>query len=230
MSRILAWPVILAALSFGGCSSGPEETSEPAAPVEAAPAPEASAGRCSKCHSEVLDGHLCGKTMPCRLCAREAGMGHRHRLVWRCTPCGQTYSASHVCQDARACPTCRPDGVRIRPARACQICDVLLLALDVVPATTYCSTCNLEVARGHIHGKTKYCGDCEREAGEGHLHQATRLCVDCESEVAPDHEHGVTAFCRSCGRDQGLDHVHGRTEWCLKCKAEKEPPHTVHTP
>ena len=233
--KLFAFVSALAAAVLAGCSSGPEEapakTEEGAQAAPVAPAPvEVAEGTCPKCHSIVYDGHLCGKTRPCRMCLREAGAGHRHSLVWGCGPCNRTYTATHVCNDARTCPTCRIAGPRRMPPRACTGCGGVLSAYNSLPATTYCAECNLETGEGHLHGKTRYCATCEREAGANHVHNATRMCVECGSEVAPDHQHGITAYCKSCGLDQGLDHQHGRTVWCMKCKGEKVDPHTVHIP
>jgi len=222
----------LAVAFLAGCGTAPDESpAEPAAdsaPATAAPV-EVSGNTCPQCHAEVYDGHLCGKTVPCRMCGREAGAHHRHSLVWTCVPCQRTYTATHICNDARTCPTCRPTGPRRMPPRPCGGCGGLLTAYESRPATSYCAECNLESGPGHVHGKTDYCGTCEREAGENHVHNATKMCAECGNEVAPDHQHGITAFCKACGLDQGLDHQHGRTLWCMKCKAEKVEPHTVHT-
>lgn len=234
MKHLALCAAILSAF-LAGCA-----TSEEPAPASSDPATEArpiaaasvevDSGRCGGCNAQVYDGHQCGKTVPCRLCAREAGPQHRHSLVWNCVPCRRSYTATHVCNDSSACPTCRTSGPRRMPPRACNGCGGIVTAVDAKGATTYCETCNLEVGDNHLHGKTRYCATCEREAGANHVHNATRLCGECASEVAPDHQHGVTAFCASCGLDQGLNHQHGRTVWCIKCKAEKVDPHTVHTP
>jgi hypothetical protein len=223
-----------AAAFLTGCSTAPEDAPAPEQPpADSAPVAASSAsfdvGKCGRCHAAVFEGHLCGKTVPCRMCGREAGAQHRHSLVWTCLPCHRTYVASHVCNDSRACPTCRTDEQRRMPARACTGCGGILSAVESRPTTAYCAECNLEAGPGHVHGKTRFCGECEREAGANHVHNATKLCADCGSEVAPDHLHGVTAYCASCGLDQGLDHKHGRTVWCRKCRAEKVDPHTVHT-
>ena len=228
--KLIALAAVSAAL-LAGCGASeeaPAPPSENSAPIASASF-EMDEGTCAKCHSEVYDGHVCGRTRPCRMCAREAGPGHRHTLVWNCAPCNRTYVATHVCTDARTCPTCRLDGVRRMPPKACTGCGAIITAIESRSATSYCAECSVEVAAGHIHGKTTYCAACEREAGANHIHNATILCAECASETAPDHQHGVTAFCASCGRDQGLDHKHGRTAWCLKCKSEKVDPHTVHT-
>lgn len=226
---------ILSALAaiLAGCGTAPDEapapSESPAAPV-AAVSVEVAEGTCPRCNAQVYDGHLCGKTIPCRMCGREAGAHHRHNLVWGCVPCKRNYSASHICNDARTCPTCKPVGQRRMPPRPCGGCGGILTAYESRGATVYCAECNLETAEGHLHGKTHYCAECEREAGENHRHHTTKMCADCGSETAPDHQHGVTAYCRPCGLDQGLDHQHGRTVWCIKCRGEKVEPHTVHVP
>ena len=223
----------IAAVLVAGCSSAPEEapagneSTPETAPVVTA-SYQAPEGTCPKCNSKTYDGHLCGKTTPCRLCQREAGAGHRHFLIWACGPCSRSYRESHACNNATTCPTCRPEGMRRMPAKTCVGCGGILTALEARGATTYCAECNLETGPNHLHGKTKYCSTCEREAGNNHRHQATQMCDSCGTEVAPDHVHGLTGFCTACGLDQGLDHQHGRTTWCLRCKGEKVEPHTVH--
>jgi hypothetical protein len=232
MKHIAFCAAVLSA-GLAGCSTAETEP----APAASNSAPEAQPvaskpveeGRCARCNARIYDGHQCGKTVPCRLCEREAGPQHRHALVWNCVPCRRTYRATHVCNDSSACPTCRTAGARRMPPRGCTGCGGIVTALDSKPATSYCETCNLEVGKDHLHGKTRYCAECEREAGANHVHNATRMCADCGHEAAPDHRHGVTAYCVKCGRDQGLEHEHGRTLWCVKCDAEKVDPHSVHT-
>src|SRR5262245_47558022 len=176
----------LAAALLAGCGTSEEKpapAAEHSAPIATASF-EVDEGSCPKCHSEVYDGHVCGQTRPCHMCAREAGPNHRHNLVWRCVPCNRTYGGTHVCTDSRSCPTCRLDGARRMPPKMCTGCGAIVTAVESRSATTYCAECRVEVASGHIHGKTTYCATCEREAGANHIHTATILCAECGSEVA----------------------------------------------
>ena len=73
---------LLAILTLAACSSsGGGYSSRPVDRVfvEDERSPEKSAGWCHKCNMDVYQGHRCGLTAPCQLCAREAGARHSRR-------------------------------------------------------------------------------------------------------------------------------------------------------
>src|SRR5688572_16019635 len=98
----------LSAAVLAGCESAPDpapaESTEPAQEIAAASF-EMDDGTCDRCNVAVYSNHVCGRTVPCAMCKAEAGPQHRHSLVWGCAPCERTYTATHVCNNARTCPT-----------------------------------------------------------------------------------------------------------------------------
>ena len=139
MQRTLS---ILAVLLVAGCSSG--EGSRNSRPVdrifvEDERSPEKSAGWCHKCNMDVYQGHRCGLTAPCQLCAREAGARHLHEVAWQCGACDIVVAKQHECVDAKTCSTCRQDKNRNR----------------TLLGTTGCERCFRQIPPSHLVGRRR---------------------------------------------------------------------------
>lgn len=238
--RIPALLVVALAAALGSCrnptpsdfTGRPKKVlaeKKPVRPELAAPLPGAGTqGFCSSCNMDVLQGHDCGRTVPCRHCGREQGAEHVHEIRRECEACRRIDLERHVCNDSRSCGWCRADSRGFIAEHVCANCGRVTKVVGVVGVTAYCPECRLEVGAGHLHGRTRFCLTCSREAGEGHVHQATRYCGECGSEAAIDHVHGRTKFCRACGWDAGPGHRHGETVWCAMCGSEEPWPHGFH--
>ncbi len=78
-----------------------------------------------------------------------------------------------------------------------------------------CSSCNMKVFSGHMHGVTHPCSLCRREAGARHRHEVTFPCERCGHAQVEDHICHDSANCVTCRseRDERVLPVKG----CLKC-------------